>query len=172
MKKYFYSKQTDRLVEYDTTDDTIDILDMIFSDEEKVEESEIVAPKSTPEKKKPRKNSKFSDADKISIENMLKKGISAVEIAKRFGVVPQTIYNLKARSKIHISSNGTTLVDVKASISGKPVFDEYTFGLIKDCKADDLSASEIAERYEIARDDVVLAMMCESYADYRGKFVR
>ena len=33
-----------------------------------------------------------------------------------------------------------------------------------------MSASETAERYEIARDDVVLAMACESYADYKRKF--
>ena len=53
------------------------------------------------------KKSGLSDADKISIENLLKQGQSVSDIAKQFGVVPQTIYNLKSRSKIHVNRDGT-----------------------------------------------------------------
>lgn len=54
--------------------------------------------------------------------------------------------------------------------SGKPPVDEHVYNNIKERKNDDMTASEIAERYEMDRDLVADIMISPSWGDYSKRF--
>jgi hypothetical protein len=59
---------------------------------------------------------------------------------------------------------------VKSKRPGKPPVDEHVYGLIKDKKDGDMSASEIAEMYDIERDIVADVMIAPSWREYAERF--